>query len=140
VESRKKLWRDVDGKIVKKRPPRFDIGRLVMRAESLELAPQKLTMSDCQNVQQQAVQTESSSSARLTSRRGLSTHSCITPNEPAELPGFTEAFLGFDMHEFLASSPLDIQSNGLEMQLDDPFNATANQGRDASSSAMSIAS
>jgi hypothetical protein len=138
VESRKKLWRDVDGRIVQKRPSRVDIGRLMMREESLDLGPQSPTvLSDCCHAQQ-AVQTEPSSSERLSSRGDLPTHKSTPPKETAPHLGFTEAFLGFDMYEFLASSPWDFQTNGTEMQLDDPVNATTNQGRKAFHGGTSI--
>ncbi|OQU97691.1 Fungal specific transcription factor domain-containing protein [Cladophialophora immunda] len=129
VESRKRLWRDANGNIVRERPSHSYLRRQWLRMQSLDFAQQSAQMPmfmSCLN-SPRSIDAERASPSR--SKSGVD--SAISQSLEAEAfpqnQGLIETALGFDMFEFMARSSWDFPADDLEMQVDAPLDEGPSQ-------------
>ncbi|OAP58280.1 hypothetical protein AYL99_07370 [Fonsecaea erecta] len=129
VESRKRLWRDANGNIVRERPSHSYLRRQWMRMQSLDLAQQSAqipVLMSCLN-SPKSVDAERSSPSRSRSGADSAGAQGLEAEAFPQNQGLIETALGFDMFEFMARSSWDFSADDLDMQVDAPFDEASNQ-------------
>ncbi|OAL26468.1 hypothetical protein AYO20_10136 [Fonsecaea nubica] len=129
VESRKRLWRDADGNIVRDRPSHSYLRRQWMKMQSLDLAQQSAQIPifmSCLDTPT-SVDTERASPSRSKSGPDTVTSQGLEADGIPQHQGLIETALGFDMFEFMARSSWDFPTDDLEMQVDAPCDEASTQ-------------
>ncbi|OAL26966.1 hypothetical protein AYO22_03910 [Fonsecaea multimorphosa] len=129
VESRKRLWRDANGNIVRDRPSHSYLRRQLMRMQSLDLAQQSAQIPMFMSYLNSPKSIDAERPSPSKSKSGA--ESAVSQSQEAEgFPqnqGLIETALGFDMFEFMARSSWDFSTDDMEMQVNAPLEEAQNE-------------